>query len=92
MGDRVRAVVLSQEDYTRFSLSTAELEEQPGDMLRDKVTMVWTNRIVVQCICLLLGKPDHHPPHLAHSFCRPAGIHRHLLAEHRCLPNAGEGV
>ena len=37
MGDRVRAVVLSQEDYSRFSLSTAELEEQPGDMLRDKV-------------------------------------------------------
>lgn len=37
VGDRVRAVVLSQEDYSRFSLSTAELEEQPGDMLRDKV-------------------------------------------------------
>jgi ribosomal protein S1 len=39
VGDRVRAVVLSQEDYKRFSLSTAELEEQPDDMLRDKVTM-----------------------------------------------------
>lgn len=39
MGDRVRAVVLSQEDYSRFSLSTAELEEQPGDMLRDKVRL-----------------------------------------------------
>lgn len=25
------------EDYTRISLSTAELEEQDGDMLRDKV-------------------------------------------------------
>jgi predicted RNA-binding protein with RPS1 domain len=37
VGDRVRSVVLSQEDYSRFSLSTAELEEQPGDMLRDKV-------------------------------------------------------
>ena len=40
MGDRVRAVVLSQEDYSRFSLSTAELEEQPGDMLRDKVRLL----------------------------------------------------
>jgi hypothetical protein len=40
VGDRVRAVVLSQEDYSRFSLSTAELEEQPGDMLRDKVCFV----------------------------------------------------
>lgn len=41
VGDRVRAVVLSAEDnYTRFSLSTAELEEQPGDMLRDRVRVV----------------------------------------------------
>lgn len=37
LGDRVRAVVLGlEEDFTRISLSTADLEPEPGDMLRDK--------------------------------------------------------
>ena len=38
MGEHVRCVVLGMEDdFSRISLSTAELEEHDGDMKRDKV-------------------------------------------------------
>jgi len=38
VGEHVRCVVLGMEDdFSRISLSTAELEEHDGDMKRDKV-------------------------------------------------------
>ena len=38
LGERVRCLVMGMDDnFTRISLSTAELEEQNGDMLFDKV-------------------------------------------------------
>lgn len=38
IGDKVRAVILGMdEDFTRISLSTAELEETDGDMVEKKV-------------------------------------------------------
>ena len=39
VGEKVRAVILGMDDdFTRISLSTAELEENDGDMVEDKVT------------------------------------------------------
>lgn len=38
LGERVRCLVMGMDDnFTRISLSTAELEQQNGDMLFDKV-------------------------------------------------------
>lgn len=43
IGDKVRAVILGMdEDFTRISLSTAELEEKDGDMVENKVTL-WSS-------------------------------------------------
>ena len=67
VGEHVRCVVLGMEDdFSRISLSTAELEEHDGDMKRDKVrnrvprlctaaTAAW--RRVDTCI---LGVPAKH--------------------------------
>ncbi len=41
LGETVRCVVLGMaDDFSRISLSTAELEEHDGDMKRDKVCTV----------------------------------------------------
>ena len=38
MGDKIKAVILGMDDdFSRISLSTADLEEEAGDMTRDKV-------------------------------------------------------
>jgi hypothetical protein len=38
VGDRIRALIIGMDNnYTRISLSTAELEERDGDMMLDRV-------------------------------------------------------
>lgn len=38
VGDKIKAVILGMDDdFSRISLSTADLEEEAGDMTRDKV-------------------------------------------------------
>ena len=41
-GERVRAMLLAMDEgFSRISLSTADLEQQPGDMLYDKARLCW---------------------------------------------------
>lgn len=38
VGDKIKAVILGMDDdFSRISLSTADLEEEAGDMMKDKV-------------------------------------------------------
>ena len=60
VGERVRCLIMGMDDnFTRISLSTAELEESEGDIMFDKVCLIVMLDVLMPlytipcCICRL---------------------------------------